>query len=190
MILRTENDIIALVQEDEWMMDILRTVSTLHLPDWWVCAGFIRSKIWDELHGFRERTATPDVDVIYFDKSNIEEDVEKRLDARLRILQPHIPWSVKNEARMHLIDQAPPYLSSTDAMSKFPETATALGLTLDDDDQIRLAAPCGIADAIQMKVRPTPFFASSAERLSYYEQRIARKNWKQRWPLIQVFDQA
>ncbi|WP_139998226.1 nucleotidyltransferase family protein [Paenibacillus paridis] len=190
MNLRTENDILALVQEDEWMMDILRTVSTLHLPDWWVCAGFIRSKIWDVLHGFRERTATPDVDVIYFDDSNIEEDVEKRLEARLRVLQPHIPWSVKNEARMHLIDQAPPYLSCTDAMSKFPETATALGLTLDDDDQVRLAAPCGIADAIQMKVRPTPFFAGSAERLSYYEQRIARKNWKQRWPLIQVFDQA
>jgi len=74
--LKTENDIIQLVKEDEWMMDILYTTQSLHLPDWWVCAGFVRSKIWDTIHGFTERTPIPDIDVIYFEERNIEESEE------------------------------------------------------------------------------------------------------------------
>ncbi len=71
--IKNEKDIIQLIKEDEWMMDILRAVKSLDLPDWWVCAGFVRSKIWDTLHGFKERTPISDIDVIYFDDTNIEE---------------------------------------------------------------------------------------------------------------------
>ena len=38
------------------MMDLLKGAKSLNLPDWWICAGFVRSKIWDVLHGFDERT--------------------------------------------------------------------------------------------------------------------------------------
>lgn len=187
MKLRNEADIIQLVNEDEWMIGVLRAAQALQLPDWWICAGFIRSKIWDELHGFPERTATPDVDVIYFDESNLDESEEKKLESQLHTLLPGIPWSVKNEARMHLLDQAPPYLSCIDAISKFPETATALGLTLDHGNNVVLTAPCGIDDVIHMRVRPTPFFEASPAKLKHYETRIAKKNWKQRWPLIHIY---
>jgi len=43
MNLKTEEDILKLISEDDWMMDILITVKSLNLPDWWVCAGFVRS---------------------------------------------------------------------------------------------------------------------------------------------------
>src|SRR5690606_967629 len=100
-ILRIENeqDIIQLVKDDAWMMDVLEAGKSLNLPDWWVCAGFVRSKIWDVLHGFANRTSIPDVDVIYFDKINTDEEVEKQLEEKLRSINPNIPWSVKNEAR-------------------------------------------------------------------------------------------
>lgn len=84
MIIKNEKDIIQLIKEDEWMMDILRAVKSLHLPDWWVCAGFVRSKIWDVLHGFKERTPISDIDVIYFDDGNTDELEEKKLEMRLR----------------------------------------------------------------------------------------------------------
>ncbi|EHL78823.1 hypothetical protein HMPREF1015_02191 [Bacillus smithii 7_3_47FAA] len=45
MMIQNEKEIIQLIKEDEWMMDILRAVKSLYLPDWWVCAGFVRSKI-------------------------------------------------------------------------------------------------------------------------------------------------
>ncbi|MGM9968035.1 MAG: nucleotidyltransferase family protein, partial [Rummeliibacillus sp.] len=81
--LRNEEDVIKLIQCDEKMMEILNVASTLNLPDWWICAGFVRSKIWDTLHEFKDRTETPDVDVIYFDKTKIDEDFEKELENKL-----------------------------------------------------------------------------------------------------------
>lgn len=189
MLLENEQDIIQLIQKDEWMMDILYKVKLLNLPDWWVCAGFVRSKIWDTLHGFDKRTLIPDVDVIYFDKHNIDERIEKELELKLLALNPDIPWSVKNEARMHLVNDFEPYINSEDAMSKFPETATALGVKLDDYNNVILTAPLGIEDVINLVIKPSPFIKETKERLTIYEHRIYKKNWKATWPRVQVFYQ-
>jgi uncharacterized protein len=181
-----EKEIISLIKNDPWMMDILRAAKSLDLPDWWICAGFVRSKIWDTLHGLSKRTPIPDIDVIYFDPSNLEESVEKQLEEKLSTLCPKIPWSVKNEARMHLKNKMSPYTSSVDAISKFPETATALGVKLDDADTIILTAPWGINDVNQFVVRPTPFFIKHEERMRMYEDRLLKKDWKKTWSRIKV----
>lgn len=186
MTLHNEQQVIQLISEDAWMMRIMQDAKTLQLPDWWVCAGFVRSKIWDTLHGYTERTPLPDVDVIYFDPEHLDEQHEKALEQQLYELNPHVPWSVKNEARMHQANNIPPYSSSIDAISKFPETATALGLTLDDQDQLILTAPCGIDDVLHMVLTPTPYFLETEERAKIFQQRIAKKNWKQLWPNIKV----
>jgi uncharacterized protein len=185
--IKNEKDIIRLIKEDKWMMDILRAVKSLNLPDWWVCAGFVRSKIWDTLHGFKERTPIPDIDVIYFDDTNVEELEEKRLEIRLRNILPNIPWSVKNEARMHVVNNIPPYSSSVDAISKFPETATSLGVKLDEKGDIILVAPWGVDDVINLEVKPTPYFKESKELSQIYEERITKKNWKDIWYKVKVF---
>lgn len=183
--LKTKADIIKLIQSDEQMMEIIKVASTLNLPDWWICAGFVRSKIWDTLHGFTERTQTPDVDVIYFDHTNIDENVEKELENKLINIMPQIPWSVKNQARMHVINNLPPYTCSEDAISKFPETATALGVRLEKDILV-LTAPCGIEDVINLELKPTPFFIKTKELAATYEERIIKKNWKAIWHKIKV----
>lgn len=69
--LKTEGDLERLIKADIWMMDILKTVEKLQLPDCWVCAGFVRSKVWDTLHEYSSRTPIADIDVIYFDKWTI-----------------------------------------------------------------------------------------------------------------------
>ncbi|GGE57188.1 nucleotidyltransferase family protein [Priestia taiwanensis] len=184
MSIKNEQDILHLIQEDKWMMDVLTTAQSLHLPDWWVCAGFVRSKIWDTLHGFTDRTSTPDVDVIYFDPTNIEESIEKQYEEQLHTLLPGIPWSVKNEARMHLVNGLPPYTSSVDAISQFPETATALGVTLDDSNTLHLSAPHGIKDTLHFIIRPTPTFLADPALLAHYEKRLIQKNWQAKWPKV------
>lgn len=186
MELSKESGIIQLVEQDAWMMQILRTAGTLGLPDWWVCAGFVRSKVWDALHGYAARTPLPDVDVIYFDERCLDEEVEKRWEKELRAIMPGVPWSVKNEARMHLVNGISPYSSSVDAMSKFPETVTALGLSLDEQGRVILSAPCGVEDLVQMVVRPSPYFLQTEARKEIYEERVAKKNWKRSWPRIRV----
>ncbi|WP_449621846.1 nucleotidyltransferase family protein [Robertmurraya sp. Marseille-Q9965] len=177
----TEEEILTLISEDQWMMKIIKTVKTLDLPDWWVAAGFVRSKIWDTLHHFEERTPIPDIDVIYFAPYNMDESEEKRLEEKLKVLLPNIPWSVKNEARMHIRNGMLPYASSIDAISNFSETATALGIKLDEQNNLVLAAPYGLDDVIDLKVRPVPSFVGSIELMHIYQERIRNKNWKKIW---------
>ncbi len=184
--LKNEANVIRLIHSDEKMMEIIQAASTLNLPDWWICAGFIRSKIWDTLHGFNERTETADVDVIYFDQTIIYEEMEKQFEHRLISIMPNIPWSVKNEARMHTINNVSPYTSSQDAISKFPETATALGVKLDNENNLILTAPYGLDDVINLKVKPTPYFGESKEIEAIYKEQVSKKNWKSIWSKIEV----
>jgi hypothetical protein len=102
---------------------------------------------------------------------------------------PGVPWSVKNQARMHVINNIPPYTSSEDAISKFPETATALGVKLDKANNLVLTAPCGIEDVLNLEVKPTPFFTETKELAAIYEQRLMKKKWKAIWHKVKVHHQ-
>jgi uncharacterized protein len=184
--LKNKEYVIKLIRSDEKMMEIIKIASTLNLPDWWICAGFVRSKIWDTLHGFLESTELPDVDVIYFDNKNMDENLEKELENKLVSMMPSIPWSVKNQARMHIMNDLPSYTSSEDAISRFPETATALGVKLDKENNLVLTAPWGLDDVFNLEVKPTPFFTETKELAAIYEERIKRKNWKSIWHKIKV----
>ncbi len=102
-------------------------------------------------------------------------------------LLPGVRWSVKNEARMHIINNLPPYTSTVDAISKFPETATALGVKLDGRKNLILTAPHGLEDVINMEIRSTPHFKTSRHLASIYEDRIIKKNWPSTWNKVKVF---
>jgi uncharacterized protein len=167
MMLKNKEDVLKLIRSDVKMMEIIKVASTLNLPDWWICAGFVRSKIWDALHGFNERTDTPDVDVIYFDNNNMDENFEKELENKLGSIMPTIPWSVKNQARMHIINNLPPYTSSEDAISRFPETATALGVKLDKENKLILTAPWGLEDTFNLEVKPLPILLKQQNLLQF-----------------------
>ncbi|WP_341517934.1 nucleotidyltransferase family protein [Bacillus paramobilis] len=186
MKIQTEQDIVRLIENDEWMMNVLQMAKSLELPDWWICAGFVRSKIWDTLHNYEARTAMPDVDVIYYDSLHKDEIYEQSLETKLKNIDATIPWSVKNQARMHVVNNMPPYSSSVDAISKFPETATALGVTLDELNNVILTAPCGIEDVLSLQVKPTAHFLESKERIHMYKNRVNKKNWQDKWPNITI----
>ena len=181
----SEEDILTLIEDDKWMMDLLRVVEKLDLPDWWICAGFVRSKIWDTLHGYDTRTSLADIDVIYFDPHCLDEEMEKQFEQQLIAWKPGIPWSVKNQARMHKINNLPPYQSAEDGIANFPETVTALGVKLGANGLI-LTAPHGIEDVIQMQVRPVAVFEMSEELQEVYKNRMKNKDWKAVWPMVTV----
>ncbi|MNI54002.1 hypothetical protein D3C73_1088650 [compost metagenome] len=97
-----------------------------------------------------------------------------------------VPWSVKNQARMHTVNNLEPYSSSTDGMSKFPETATGLGLALTQQGELLLSAPHGVGDVINLIVRPSPLFRANPRLHEIYETRIAKKNWQAVWNRLQI----
>ena len=156
MKIQTEQDIIRSIENDEWMMDVLQIAKSLELPDWWICAGFVRSKIWDTLHNYEVRTTTQTWMSFYFDSFHKDEAYEQLLENNK--FGCFYTLVSKNQARMHVVNNMPPYSSSIDAISKFPETATALGVTLDELTNVILTAPCGIEDVLSLQVRPTAIF--------------------------------
>lgn len=175
-----------LVERDVWMMDVLKVVKSLNLPDWWIGAGFVRNKVWDTLHGFEKRTMWPgmDVDVIYFNKDTTDPKVDQELELLLYSLKPGVPWSATNQARMHMENEDPPYSSSVDALSQWPETATCVGIKLDEGDKIELVAPYGWDDVTGMKVRPNLNCRGNPQK---FILRLSKKQWQVKWPKAAIF---
>lgn len=183
---RPTNYIVDLIKEDKWMMDVLRVVQSINLPDWWIGAGFVRNKVWDTLHNFEKKTTQGgiDVDVIYFDPSDISESSEQELELKLYSLKPGVPWSVKNQARMHLLNEDKPYSSSEQALSQWVETATCVGAKLDQAGQVVLTAPWGVEDVVNMVLRPNPHCRRNPQS---FILRLQKKDWLAKWPKLKVF---
>ncbi|MFJ8518512.1 nucleotidyltransferase family protein [Lysinibacillus xylanilyticus] len=167
------------------MMKVLTTLEKLQLPDSWVCAGFIRSKVWDHLHEKEYRTPLADIDVIYFDKVNSLEKYEKQYEQELRKYLPNEPWSVKNQARMHVVNNSEPYQSSIDGMAHFPEIPTAIGVRL-TNGRLEITAPHGIKHLVSGIVAPTPYFQKDSPMHEVYLNRVRNKQWELSWSKLQI----
>lgn len=182
-----EAELLEIIQCDEWMMHILKTVEKVRLNDCWVCAGFIRNKVWDFLHGYTDRTPLDDIDIIYFDKTNLSEKQEKYIEDNLFLSDPDIPWSVKNQARMHEINNFKPYKSSYDSIAHFPEIPTAVGVRI-HKGKLEIIAPYGLESLFSKSVVPTPFFKESTVLHQIYIKRINTKKWSVLWPQLKIHD--
>lgn len=177
------SDIPSVIEGDDFMMDALRAVRSLSISDWWIGAGFVRNKIWDILSG-DTKTPPGDIDVVYFDPSDLSEETENRYQLHLENIFPTGKWSVTNQARMHKENGDNPYTSSLDAIAHWPETATAIAVTLNDADRVIFQAPCGSKDLLAMIIRPTPCFTKKEET---FLKRVEKKAWNKKWPKVQIF---
>ena len=180
----TEQDILDLIAGDTWMMSVIRAAADLDLPDWVIGAGFVRSKVWDHLHGRTfERADVSDIDLVYFDPRGNDEAADRMLSKELHE-RTGVPWEIVNEAYAHAWNDSPPYTSTEDAISRWPETATAIGVTM-RDNILRLVAPYGVDDLVNMVVRPSPKFRGGMERV---RERVVAKRWLEKWPKVRIIE--
>lgn len=180
----TETDILDLIKSDPWMVKVLETASSLNLPDWMIGAGFVRNKVWDYLHGYTNtEVPTRDIDLIYFDTSDTQEDVEKAYNEQLaKILD--VNWSVKNQARMHIKhNRTLPYKNTVEALSEWVETPTCVAVRLEPNGELTLFAPHGIGDLVNLVVRPAP---SHKQDLATFWERVKSKHWLEKWPKLKT----
>ena len=173
-------ELVTIIKSDTWMLSILEAVRSLDLPDCWIGAGFVRNKIWDYKHNSK-RTSLNDIDVIYFDASNTTKQHELAIEEQLITINPSVNWSVKNQARMHLRNGHSPYKNCYEAISYWPETATAIAVQLNTNNQIEFIAPHGLDDLFNLVVKPTPNFD-----LTTYRNRITYKGWKDTWKKLVI----
>jgi hypothetical protein len=175
----------AFVARQSEMTRLLRAVAELGLADCWIGTGFVRNTVWDALH---DRVADcgllNDVDVVFFDRADCSVARDRAIEAILAARIPGMPWSVKNQSRMHVRNGEPPYIDAADAIARWPETATAVAARWSKGD-VEVLAPHGVDDLVRLIVRPTPAFSSRRDEIA---RRVAAKNWRVRWPGLKIID--
>ncbi|ENW84627.1 hypothetical protein F909_00112 [Acinetobacter sp. ANC 3929] len=168
---------------------ILQTLSHLH-PQTYLSAGVLRNTVWAHLHGQSFDLKYSDVDVIYYDATEMDQHSQKQLQQHLEQLFPQQQWDVVNQALVHTWyrkdngEQIQPLLSIEQALSLWPDTATALAIRLNGLGELELIAPFGLQDLFELKLCWNPALVSYAT----FKKRIASKQWLQQWPLLQAVD--
>jgi uncharacterized protein len=101
-----------------------------------------------------------------------------------------VPWDAKNQAAVHrwygrvFGGEVPPLASAADGVATWPETATAVAVRLDDGDELRVVAPCGLEDLFALVCRRNPRRVS----VDQYRRRLREKRVAERWPKVTIVD--
>jgi hypothetical protein len=179
-----------IIRASDWFMQVLVAVRDCDPPDWFVGAGALRNLVWDRLHGYSAPTPIADIDVAFFDPTDLTPERDWALQEQLRSRLPGVPWEATNQAAVHLwYEQAfgypvPSLLSSGDAIGTWPETATSIGARMFLNGDLLVVAPCGLADLFNLVLRRNPRRVTVAQfRLRTGEKEIQRK-----WPHVQIID--
>lgn len=181
--IKDENKITELIQKDSWMVDVLKAAEELNLPDWWIGAGFLRNKIWDYIEN-KESEPTRDVDLVYFDNRNMAQEIDWDHDRHMSAKYPFAEWEIRNQARMHYVNGFEPFTSTEDGISHWVETATCVGVRL-QQGQLEYLFCYGTDDLYGMIARPTPYFKKAPLVAKFFE-RVEQKKWQARWPDLRV----
>ncbi|WP_231378497.1 nucleotidyltransferase family protein [Bordetella sp. FB-8] len=169
-------------------MAILRALRAAALPQGCVGAGAVRSLVWDALHGRSQWTMRGDVDVAYFDGTDLSVASQSAYLARLRRIEPDAPWEVVNQAGVHLWYErhfgfaVAPLSSVEEAIATWPEYASCVAVRLEANGWLDIVAPWGLDDLFSMTVRHNPTRA----RLDQYHRRIHAKRYAEQWPNVTV----
>ena len=181
--MRDGADITDLITHNPRMMRCLAVLAA-HGPDGaWIGAGFVRNAVWDHLSG-QDTEALPlaDLDVVFHDTAIATAEQDAAFEAALSTAAPDLPWSVRNQARMHERNGHRPYRDVADALVHWPETATAIAARLGPQG-VELLAPFGLDDVLAMVIRPTPAFRTKPE---IPLARLEAKGWRTRWPGLRL----
>ena len=185
-----EARLITIVRANPALMHVLTTVRGLDLPDWRVFSGAVYQSVWNARTGRTADYGVKDYDIGYFDPDvgwDAEDAYIRRTAAAFE--EPvRALVEVRNQARVHLWFEGKfgePYepLTNTDeALARFVAPAFAVGVRLEADDQITVAAPFGLEDVFSMTLRPNP-------------QRGVARGWSRtvenargRWPELTVIE--
>jgi uncharacterized protein len=151
-----------IVRSDPLLWRALETARTLGLPQWRIVSGVIYNTVWNSLTGRPSGYGIKDIDLFYFDDSDIGWEAEDRIIRRGTALFGNlaVPVEIRNQARVHLWYEGKfgtpyPALSSTDAsIDRFASKTHSVGLRLEADGALDLNAPYGLNDIFSFRVVP------------------------------------
>ncbi len=154
----------AIIRSQPVLMTVLEGLRDMALPDHLLVAGAIYNQVWNHLTGRPDMTGVNDIDVFYFDDSDIGWDAEdlviKACDTRFSGLP--VPVQVRNQARVHLWFEQKfgspfsPLISSTEMLGRYASKTHAVGARLDAAGAMEIVAPFGLDDLFSFRMVPNP----------------------------------
>jgi hypothetical protein len=170
------------------LMTVLGLARMLELPDWMVFSGAVYQPVWNHLTGRAPEHGVKDYDLAYFDAADTSYESEDLVIRKVAaVFDPPLRGMVeaRNQARVHLWFEAKygesyaPLTSSAEALTRFTAPAFAVGVRLEADDSLTVAAPFGLEDLFAMRIAHNPLRPSPA--LARTAQNVLR-----RWPELSV----
>ena len=159
-----ETRLVEIVRADADLMHVLTTVRGLDLPDWRVFSGAVYQSVWNAVTGRPAGYGRKDFDLGYFDPDTSWDAEDLVIQRVAAAFEPpfRTDVEVRNQARVHLwfmdrFGEDYEALPDTDAaLARFVAPAFAVGVRLEADDTISVAAPFGLEDVFSMTLRPNP----------------------------------
>jgi hypothetical protein len=151
--------LVAMVREEPVLMEVLAGIA--ELPEGLLVAGALYNMVWNRLTGRAPLAGVADIDVFYFDPSDLSYEAEDVVIRRLAARFAHLPLpvQVRNQARVHLwFEQkfgAPftPLGSAAEMLGRYASKTHAVGARL-VGGEIELVAPFGLDDIFSFRVVP------------------------------------
>ena len=172
------------VLRSPWLLRALEVLARSGLPDAWIGAGAVRDVVWGHLHDVADPRGANDVDVPFFDASDVTPGRDLVAQRRLTRLAADLPWEATNQAAVHVWYHryfggapVPALASGHDAVATWPETATCVAVRLVGRD-VDVCAPYGLADLLDGVWRRNP------ARVSLETSTRRLQQHRQRWPKI------
>jgi hypothetical protein len=144
------------------LVDVLERMQRLALPDSWLVSGAIYNTVWNHLTSRPALTGINDIDLFYFDASDLSYEAEdcaiKAADLAFAGLP--LPVQLRNQARVHLWYQdhfGRPYAplgSSREAIDRFASLTHAVAARLDEAGEMELYTPYGLDDLFSFRIVP------------------------------------
>ncbi|OTG79615.1 nucleotidyltransferase family protein [Acinetobacter sp. ANC 4648] len=182
-------DLEVIIRGHTELMDVLQYLFEVE-PQAYVSAGVIRNSVWAKLHGQLWPLVHTEIDIIFHDPEDLNQAHAQYLSRQLSQKFPKIEWDVTNQAfvhewyRLESGECIEPLHSIMEALSLWPETATAIAVRLLENGDFDVIAPFGLTDLLGLQLRWNKTLVSS----EVFMQRVSAKRFLERWPDLNLID--
>jgi hypothetical protein len=155
----------AIVRATPSLMTVLTTARALALPDWMIFSGAVYQRVLNHLTGRDPDYGIKDYDLGYFDASDISYEAEDLVIRRVAAaFAPPLRElvEVRNQARVHVWFEGKfgepyaPLTHTAQALERFTSTTFSVGVRLEPDGRLAIAAPFGLEDLFALRLAPNP----------------------------------
>ncbi len=172
-----------IIRNSPLLTDVLNRAQRLNLPDCYIVSGAVYNLVWNVLTGRPEAHGIKDIDLFYFDASDITYEAEDRIikTGDEIFSGVSLPVEIRNQARVHLWFEKhfgqtyAPLQSSEEGIDRFASKTHAVGIRLEPDGRVDFYAPFGLDDIFSLRMTPNPVIDN--RKTHHVKSLRAQQNW-------------